>query len=154
MFEKRCKKGCYFPYDFNKNEELPAEWHNTFDMAVIDPPFIMREVWEKYTEASKILLTKDDEGNMTGRLLCTTVVENAPFMAELLGVRPIAFRPSIPQLVYQYNMYTNIDDPEQDKVNEEFAGLEVPSAVPEPEKKEEAAVPDAEKKEPVTVDEK
>ena len=125
MFEKRCKKGCYFPYDFNKNDELPKEWHNTFDMAVIDPPFIMREVWEKYVDACKLLLTKDDEGNLTGKLLCTTVVENAPFMKELLDVRPIAYRPSIPQLVYQYNMYTNIEDPEQDKPNEEFAGVEM-----------------------------
>ncbi len=34
-------------YDFNKPEEIPAEIHGTFDMIVIDPPFITREVWEK-----------------------------------------------------------------------------------------------------------
>ena len=81
-------------------------------MAVIDPPYIMREVWEKYTEACNILLKKDDEGNLAGKLICTTVVENKDFMMELLGVSPITFRPSIPQLVYQYNIYTNIDDSE------------------------------------------
>ena len=28
-------------------------------------------------------------------------------MEEILGVKPAAFRPSIPNLVYQYNVYTN-----------------------------------------------
>jgi hypothetical protein len=28
-------------------------------MVVIDPPFITREVWEKYAEAAKMLLKKD-----------------------------------------------------------------------------------------------
>jgi EEF1A lysine methyltransferase 1 len=34
-------------YDFNKPEDIPAELHSYFDMVVIDPPFITREVWEK-----------------------------------------------------------------------------------------------------------
>jgi hypothetical protein len=34
-------------YDFNDQETLPKELHNTFDLVVIDPPFITREVWEK-----------------------------------------------------------------------------------------------------------
>jgi 16S rRNA G966 N2-methylase RsmD len=37
----------YVFYDFNKPEEIPADLHQTFDMIVIDPPFITREVWEK-----------------------------------------------------------------------------------------------------------
>ena len=47
-------------------------------MAVIDPPFITREVWEKYTEAAKKLLKED------GLLLCSTIDENVAFMEELL----------------------------------------------------------------------
>lgn len=27
-----------------------------FDVIVIDPPFITREVWEKYSEAAKLLM--------------------------------------------------------------------------------------------------
>jgi EEF1A lysine methyltransferase 1 len=75
--------------------------HKTFDMAVIDPPFITREVWQKYTEAAHLLLKED------GKLLCSTIDENKEFMAELLNVKPIVFRPSIPNLVYQYSFYTN-----------------------------------------------
>ena len=65
-----------------------------FDMAVIDPPFITREVWELYTKAAKFLLKPN------GKLLCSTIDENKDFMKELLDVEPIAFRPSIPNLVY------------------------------------------------------
>ena len=31
-------------------------------MAVIDPPFITREVWEKYTQAVNLLIKKDENG--------------------------------------------------------------------------------------------
>ena len=68
--------------------------HHTFDMCVIDPPFITREVWEKYTEAAKLLMKED------GKLLCSTIDENKEFMGELLDVKPAVFRPSIPNLVY------------------------------------------------------
>jgi EEF1A lysine methyltransferase 1 len=39
-------------YDFNKPEDIPAELHGTFAMVVIDPPFIIKDVWEKYTKVS------------------------------------------------------------------------------------------------------
>jgi hypothetical protein len=52
-------------------------------------------VWEQYAITAKALLAPG------GRLLCTTIAENAPMMAEILGVAPTAFRPSIPHLVYQ-----------------------------------------------------
>lgn len=41
------------------------------------------------------------------RLICSTIAENAVFMEEILGVKPVAFKPSIPNLVYQYNFYCN-----------------------------------------------
>jgi hypothetical protein len=37
----------YVRYDFNNPTHLPGELEHSFDMVVIDPPFITREVWEK-----------------------------------------------------------------------------------------------------------
>ena len=90
-------------YDFNKPEELPAELHGTFHMVVIDPPFITREVWEKYTQAARILLKPD------GIVLGSTIDENEAFMKELLNCKRQAFRPSIPNLVYQYSLYASYE---------------------------------------------
>ena len=125
-------------YDFN----APATFDDgsllsSFDMVVIDPPFITREVWEKYTESAIALLKeKPAFGAASGVVLGTTVAEvslvtcheavnktiylylsrslplflqNAPFMEELLGCKPQSFKPSIPNLVYQYNSYANFD---------------------------------------------
>ncbi|CAM9426418.1 unnamed protein product [Chrysoparadoxa australica] len=88
-------------YDFNHPESLPKELHGTFQMVVIDPPFITEEVWQKYTEAARLLLR---EG---GAILASTIEENADMMAKLLGVKPQVFKPSIPNLVYQYRLYCN-----------------------------------------------
>ncbi len=79
-------------------------------MAVIDPPFITREVWEKYVKAVNLLMKKDENGCIKGNLLCSTITENKDLMKEILSVDPIVFRPSIPNLVYQYNFYTNYED--------------------------------------------
>uniref|UniRef100_A0A7S0BZS1 Uncharacterized protein n=1 Tax=Proboscia inermis TaxID=420281 RepID=A0A7S0BZS1_9STRA len=89
-------------------------------MAVIDPPFITQCVWEKYASISKLLLASkprrfsdtskenaDDMSISTGMILATTVVENKEMMDRLLDCRPTNFRPSIPNLVYQYNTYSN-----------------------------------------------
>lgn len=56
-FGAKDKNFVYF--DFNKWEELDSSLHGAFDMVVIDPPFITREVWEKYAECGKLLLNKD-----------------------------------------------------------------------------------------------
>lgn len=45
-------------YDFNKPLDLPAGFADSFDMVVIDPPFITHEVWDKYSQTAKILLKK------------------------------------------------------------------------------------------------
>ena len=73
-------------------------------MVVIDPPFITREVWEKYTEAAKLLLIPEG-----GIVLGSTIDENESFMQELLGCSRKAYRPSIPNLVYQYSLYANYE---------------------------------------------
>lgn len=43
----RDDKGFVF-YDFHNPLELPPALFKAFDVLVIDPPFITREVWEKY----------------------------------------------------------------------------------------------------------
>lgn len=74
-------------------------------MIVIDPPFITREVWDKYAEASKLLLKEDG----SGKVLLSTIDENEGFIFELLGAKRQIFRPSIPNLVYQYSFYANYE---------------------------------------------
>ena len=74
------KDANYVFYDFNRPEDLPEELHGKFTMVVIDPPFITREVWEKYAQAAKILLKPEG-----GLVLGSTIDENEGFMQELLG---------------------------------------------------------------------
>lgn len=80
---------------------LPSDLHHSFDVCVIDPPFITREVWEKYAITARLLLKPE------GKLILSSIMENAAMLNELLGVHPVAFKPSIPHLIYQYNFYTN-----------------------------------------------
>jgi len=91
-------------YDYKAPEELPQRLLGTFDAVVIDPPFITEEVWEKYAEAAKLLL--QPEGS---KVVCSTVAENMGFMDRLLAVKPVPFKPSIPNLVYQYTLFTNFE---------------------------------------------
>lgn len=84
-------------------------------MVVIDPPFITREVWEKYAVISKLLLK--EEG---GHALLSTIDENEEMILELMGARRRTFRPSIPNLVYQYSFYTTYEHPDLDEKNEEI----------------------------------
>ena len=96
-------------YDFNKPTELPENLLGKCDMVVIDPPFIVEDVWRKYAETAKLLLKSgnDEDDIPYGKAVCTTINENIPLLKEILGVDPTAFQPSIPNLVYQYNLYTN-----------------------------------------------
>lgn len=41
----------------------------------------------------------------SGRVICSTVAENAALMQELFGATACAFKPSIPHLVYQYSIF-------------------------------------------------
>ena len=62
---------------------IPAELQHVFDLVVIDPPFITREVWEKYAISARLLARPGDS-----KYLCSTIAENAEMMAEILGVVP------------------------------------------------------------------
>ena len=44
-----------------------------------------------------------------GKILLSTIDENEPFILDLLGAKRRTFRPSIPNLVYQYSLYSNYD---------------------------------------------
>ena len=87
-------------------------------MVIIDPPFITKEVWEKYTEAAKILLKED------GIVLGSTIDENEEFMGELLGCKKKTFRPSIPNLVYQYSLYSTYESEGLNTKNPEIPEFE------------------------------
>eukprot|EP00906_Rhabdomonas_costata_P025408 RCo036328 len=93
----------FVQYDFNHPVDLPGELRGQFDYVVVDPPFITEEVWTKYAETVQWLLSEAQGG----KVLCSTIAENAPMMQRLLGLQPIPFKPSIPHLVYQYLFYTN-----------------------------------------------
>ena len=92
-------------YDFNAPETFDEKLRGTFSMVLIDPPFITKEVWEKYAATARLLLRPN------GKLICTTIAENEGMMKELLDVTPCVFQPSIPNLVYQYLTYTNYESP-------------------------------------------
>jgi len=103
------KGGTYVQYDFKEPAAFPPELKGAFDMVVIDPPFIVEEVWVKFAETARMLLK---EG---GKVLCTTVPENAPFMETLLGVKPQPFWPAMRTIAgglpYQYVVYANYASP-------------------------------------------
>lgn len=104
----------YVFYDFNDPTNLPVELLGRFDFILVDPPFITREVWEKYVVTVRLLAASN------ARILCTTIAENAQMMSEILGLAPTLFRPSIPNLVYQYNIYVNYNSVTLDRFNPEI----------------------------------
>ena len=55
-----------------------------------------------------------------GKILLSTIQENEQFLIGMLGVKSKRFKPSIPNLVYQYCLYSNYEDENLDKVNEEI----------------------------------
>jgi hypothetical protein len=88
-------------YDYHDPEAIPAPLRGKFDYVVVDPPFISEEVWSKYAATVKVLLSPG------GKLLVTSVRENMGMLQRLLEV-PLymaPFRPAIPNLTYQYDMY-------------------------------------------------
>jgi 16S rRNA G966 N2-methylase RsmD len=101
-------------FDFNALESVSQDFYSFFDLVVIDPPFITREVWEKYTRAIRLI------GKDNAKIILSSISENAAMLEELLRVRPCLFKPSIPHLVYQYNFYTNYEAVVLNQVNPEI----------------------------------
>lgn len=55
-----------------------------------------------------------------GKVIASTIQENAAMMEEVLSVRPQRFLPSIPHLVYQYCMYCNYESERLSQKNPEI----------------------------------
>jgi len=89
-------------YDYNDPTNVNESCQGAFDLIVIDPPFISGSVWENYAITAKLLM----KGGRA-QVIATTVEENAILMKEMFGCKPATFRPSIPNLVYQYSVFTN-----------------------------------------------
>ena len=87
---------------------------------LIDPPFITLDVWTKYAQATKRIVKKDQDNKITGKILLSSIEENADMLRDLLGVHKKAFRPSIPNLIYQYTFYSNYASPALDQFNPEI----------------------------------
>mmetsp|Transcript_28750 Transcript_28750/g.52392 ORF Transcript_28750/g.52392 Transcript_28750/m.52392 type:complete len:183 (+) Transcript_28750:142-690(+) len=102
-------------YDFNAPEDFPEALRGGFECVVVDPPFITRDAYEKYARTVKLLLP--EEG---GKIILSTIAENAGMLEELMGVRMQEFQPSIPHLVYQYNMFCNYESERLAKRNPEI----------------------------------
>eukprot|EP00245_Coleochaete_scutata_P005797 TRINITY_DN19669_c0_g1_i1.p1 TRINITY_DN19669_c0_g1~~TRINITY_DN19669_c0_g1_i1.p1 ORF type:complete len:183 (+),score=47.58 TRINITY_DN19669_c0_g1_i1:47-595(+) len=96
------RKANFVRYDYNHPvDNIDSSLHHSFDCIVIDPPFITEEAWRKYSETAKLLLRDG------GKVILSTIRENAPLLKEILQVEPQVFQPSIPNLVYQYAIFTN-----------------------------------------------
>lgn len=119
------KKANWCSYDYNLPTQIDRKHHHQFDcvvstgpnkmllllllltiLQVIDPPFITAEVWRQYAVSANLLLQKSP---LTRNIILTTIAENQALLSELLRVVPVTFRPSIPNLVYQYEIFTNFD---------------------------------------------
>ncbi len=102
----------YVHYDFNRPRCIASKLQGSFDMVVIDPPFITKDVWEMYALTAKLLLKNDPLGvpGHKGIVLGTTVSENSYLMKDLFDADPTIFKPVIPHLVYQYNVYINVEE--------------------------------------------
>lgn len=104
-------------WDYKQPVAIDPTMYHQFDCVVIDPPFVTSEVWANYAEAA-LLLLKDG-----GKIILSTIPENAKMLKEMLKVEAQAFQPSIPHLVYQYVFFTNYASTNFSTHNPEIATL-------------------------------
>lgn len=109
-------------FDYREFENLIAEFENKFDFIVIDPPFIDEEPWSKFAKFATLIAKKNNEGliDLSTKILLSSIAENKDMLKKLLNVNIKTYQPSIPNLIYQYNFYSNYEDEELDKINEEI----------------------------------
>lgn len=107
-------------YDFNNSKEnIRSNAFHTYSMIIVDPPFITKDVWEKYAQTVKILAANKD-----CLILCSTIAENESLMYELMSLKPVVYKPNIPNLVYQYNFYANFNSEHINRKNTEIPEFE------------------------------
>lgn len=112
-FEKEESNFVFF--DFNEPTAIPPELHLTCDYVVVDPPFITEEVWRKYSISIQALLRPE-----SGKILLTTIRENEKLIQDILNCSVQKFKPSIPNLVYQYSLFTNYPSSQLSQANPEI----------------------------------
>ena len=88
------KEPGFIEYDYRKPLNVGDREHS-FDCVVIDPPFITRDAWELFALAGNTLIKPN------GVIICSSIAENEPMLNELVHVHAVAFKPSIPHLIYQ-----------------------------------------------------
>ena len=98
--------GKFVFYDYNKPDVGVGLW-GSFDLVVVDAPFITREVLAAYAKTSEQLLVKDG-----GKVILSSIFENKVVVKELFGqgMESVNLKPSIPSLVYQYSLFVNYEN--------------------------------------------
>jgi hypothetical protein len=113
-------------FDYNALQPL-EQWRGSFDLLVIDPPYIDRKVWHAYIAAATILLSK------AGELLLTTVAEREEELTRLVaempqassrragwGLRRHGFEPINQGCAHRFCVFSTwLDSPRLDTVNPE-----------------------------------
>ena len=112
LSSQNCKS--YKFYDFNYPASIDANLRGSFDVIVIDPPFISPSVWKSYAITVSLLAK---EG---AHIICTTVAENEALLERLFMCQKTNFQPSIPNLTYQYNTYANFESSALSTTNAEL----------------------------------
>ena len=93
---------------------VPPPLAGAFDAVVVDPPFITKDCWAAAARTCRALLGAAGDAGALGdgrALIATSVRENEPLLAELLGCKRARFQPSIPHLVYQYETFVSGFEP-------------------------------------------
>lgn len=90
---------------------VPEELQHNFGCVLADPPFVTEEVLKSYTVTAKKLLKKGKlssfqlkinkpfDGKTDGKMILSSIAENASILSELLALNPCHFKPHIPNLV-------------------------------------------------------
>ena len=93
----------YIRYDYS-NPIMSHDFDNMYDVVVIDPPFISKEVLERYA------VTTAQIKMHAARIIVSSVIENDSILCKCFGpIRPVPFKPSIPNLIYQYSLFVNYE---------------------------------------------
>jgi hypothetical protein len=92
----------FIKFDY-RDPTVAAALHHQYDVIVADPPFITEEVLRGYSIAASALLVTG------GRILITSTAENLELIRSLFSssIHSVPFRPAIPSLVYQYDLFIN-----------------------------------------------
>ena len=108
-------------FDFNDGVGGMGELFGSFDLCVIDPPYIDKPVWIKYLEAANQLLHAD------GDVLCTSIPENEPMIEAVwrraqrgTHIQSHKFVPVNAECLHRFAVFTTFASPSFAVLNEEF----------------------------------